>query len=119
MYPGYAEQPYVSPIFVNTVEPGGNRQLRLQFFNAGYAAGVQNFDKLVQSIRRTAAYLACREVDGDPDRLMVIHELSPLWLQRCFLGWDAGERSHAVAAELFDDNVQDVLNRLWPHLTGG
>ena len=75
MFPGYVGRPYTSPIRIDDVKPlkTGRSILRLEFYNAGYAEGVQSFGVEARVMKRVAEYL-CLELDRD--RLAVIMRVS-------------------------------------------
>ncbi len=50
MYPGYADEPHSSPIFIHAVSAAGDRCLQIDFLNAGYAEGVQHFTKVLRTL---------------------------------------------------------------------
>jgi hypothetical protein len=70
MLPGYSSggeyRPYFSPIFMKKAEPlkTGKGWLRLQFINAGYAAGVQDFSLALRVLDRRESFLVGRLEDG-------------------------------------------------------
>ena len=82
MTPGYGDCPYFSPILVQTVEPLGSGQslLKLDFFNAGYAQGVQQFSKTLRIVLRLKTILFAEE---DSQRGIVICEITRGWLESC------------------------------------
>ena len=85
MLPGYFGErmtPYCSPIFVRRVEPlkTGKRILRVDFFNALYAQGVQDFSVDLKVIKRASNYLIAEFID-DTDRSAVIGHMEFLWLE--------------------------------------
>ena len=105
MYPGYGDGPYHSPIFVNEVKAVGGRRFRLTFFNAGYASGVQGFDKTLKTVVREAEYLAAIEELSGETRLCVIHHVDHGWLHRHWRNWlDQSPPSDG-------ENVQTYLTR--------
>lgn len=64
MLPGYTDVPYVSPIKVMNVVPlkSGRSILRLDFFNAFYAQGVQGFSQDLRILKHGATYLVAEIV---------------------------------------------------------
>ena len=92
MLPGYgsAYEPYFSPILVETVTPekSGKGWLRLQFFNAFYAEGVQGFNKRLKVLDRTDQYLIARLDDPEPtERHAIISRISFEWIEARFPQW--------------------------------
>jgi len=86
MFPGYTDSPYASPIYVHTAEPLGGRRLRLEFLNAAYAEGVQHFVKVLRTLKRASLFWVAEETE-EPDRVVVVHDISPRWLLTHFSGW--------------------------------
>jgi len=86
MYPGYVDMPYLSPIRVDEIEPLGQRRFRLAFLNAGYAVGVNGFDKTLRTLARRERFCVCEEVGETSDlgRVMVIQTLTWEWIDRNF-----------------------------------
>lgn len=83
MFPGYGDCPYHSPIRVDSVEPLGDRQFRLEFFNLGYASGVQFFEKQLRTIRRGVSHLVAAETEVE-DRTYVLVKFNSEWIERHF-----------------------------------
>lgn len=88
MLPGYTDgfEPYRSPIYVHHARPlkTGKGLLRLSFFNAFYAAGVQGFDMTLRVLQRWPSYLVTSPADsgGTSHRTIIIGEMSIEWLRR-------------------------------------
>lgn len=85
MLPGYGIGHYYSPIRVSSVEPlkKGNDTLRLDFFNACYAEGVQSFSLEMKILHRSIDYMIVRliyESEKDIDRCAVISQVTHEWL---------------------------------------
>lgn len=82
MLPGYSMAPYFSPIRVEEVTAlkTGQGILRLRFFNAFYAAGVQNFEKTLRVLRRHPEYIVCDIVNDDEVRVAIITACTPEFL---------------------------------------
>lgn len=92
MLPGYVcsteYEPYFSPIFVEKVEPlkTGRNLLRLHFFNAFYAQGVQGFVIDMKLIRKCPQYLIGILEKGEAsqsDRTFIVSAISFDWLKLC------------------------------------
>jgi hypothetical protein len=91
MLPGYLEGycPYLSPILVEKVilEKTGQSWLNLNFFNAFYAEGVQDFKLRLKILDRTQDYLIAR-LDSDLyERHAIVNRISFEWLQRQLPAW--------------------------------
>lgn len=93
MLPGYETQhvvvPYFSPIQIIAVTPlkTGNRILKVEFWNVGYAAGAQKFAVDLRLVKHTDDYLiADFDLHGQEssDRSAVINTISFPWLERFF-----------------------------------
>jgi hypothetical protein len=89
MLPGYVAQgclPWYSPIFVRKVQPlkTGKGLLRLNFFHALYAEGVQEFGGFqLQMLDRADAFLAARIVEPTVGhRVAIMSEIGFAWLNR-------------------------------------
>ena len=91
MLPGYIDEHYFSPIRVNRVIPkkSGDSLLRLKFFNAAYAAGVQNFDLELKVLARAENYMvAALQYEGTSTemRSAVISPITFRWIEKHFPG---------------------------------
>ena len=85
MFPGYFGErmtPYCSPIYIQEVQPlkTGKGLLRLKFFNAFYAEGVQDFTLDLKLIKRASNYLLA-DLPYDPERSAVIGHVEFSWLE--------------------------------------
>jgi hypothetical protein len=82
MVPGYGDGSYFSPIYVWTVTRTrtGRSELALNFFNAGYADGVKDFEKVLRVVLRGERFLFA-DIDSDLRRGVVISELTMAWLK--------------------------------------
>lgn len=67
LYPGYGDLPYHSPIRVKEVRPlkSGAGLLDIDFFNAAYAEGVQNFTYSLRILKRAEQYMLAAIQGGD------------------------------------------------------
>lgn len=83
MFPGYFDQPYHSPIRVDEIEPLGQRQFCMKFFNVGYTAGVQSFEKRLRTLQRSERHLVAQETQPG-GRTYVIMDLNEAWLGAYF-----------------------------------
>ena len=86
MLPGYTNgySPYFSPIRVERVVPRktGAGWLDIEFYNAFYAEGVQDFHLSVRILIRGENYLVCAiDGPGSSQRTAVISSLSMDWLR--------------------------------------
>ncbi|RYZ71993.1 MAG: hypothetical protein EOP91_09345 [Lysobacteraceae bacterium] len=85
MLPGYVGErmvPYCSPIYVHSVQPlkTGKGLLRLRFFNAFYASGVQDFDVRLEVLKRASTYLMASLDDCSSGRSAIIGHMEFDWL---------------------------------------
>ncbi len=89
MIPGYIGErsvPFCSPIYVQTVTPQktGKKILKLEFINALYAEGVQNFSLDLKIIKHAPDFLIA-ELQHDEngiDRAAVISHIEFAWIER-------------------------------------
>jgi hypothetical protein len=88
MIPGYIGErnvPFCSPIYVRTVTPQktGKKILNLEFINALYAEGVQNFSLDLKIIKHAADFLIAELLhrDNGPDRAVVISHIEFKWIE--------------------------------------
>ncbi|SOB75579.1 hypothetical protein SAMN04488490_1190 [Marinobacter sp. LV10R510-11A] len=90
MIPGYACErsvPYCSPIFVTGVTPlkTGKGHIKLEFLNALYAQGVQDFYLNIKVLKRAKDYLVGEIIYSpgeDSGRVAVISHIEFQWLER-------------------------------------
>ena len=116
MVPGYYGNrvvPYYSPILVRDIEPlkTGKRMLRVDFFNAFYAEGVQGFSKKLKILKRTADWMFVDLVE-DEDRGAVISHISFGWIEKfCSTLWQQNPPpAYGSAAE---DSVNTYLHQVF------
>ncbi|MCA0199885.1 MAG: hypothetical protein LCH56_03485 [Proteobacteria bacterium] len=77
MFPGYTDMPYSSPIRIDAIGPAyGSNRITLEFLNALYAAGVQNFRLDLDIITWSDRFIAAVY----EERVVIISELTPAWL---------------------------------------
>lgn len=117
MLPGYTAgyDPYFSPIRVLRAEAlkTGRGILRLAFWNALYAEGVQDFQVDLHVHTRHTAYLMAdlRDPGGNVvDRSAVISTMSISWLQQFCPPLVHDPQVHTAA----DDEAQRYLDGLFP-----
>ena len=79
MWPGYGDHAYHSPVWVREVQPLGKRRLRIDFFNLGYAQGVQDMSYTLQTLKREQSYLLASVPDSD--RSVAVEALSMHWIR--------------------------------------
>ncbi len=84
MLPGYFGErmtPYCSPIFIKSVErlKTGKSLLRLKFFNALYAEGVQDFEVDLKVLKRASNYLLA-DLPYDSERSAIVGHIEFSWL---------------------------------------
>jgi len=90
MIPGYFGErsvPYCSPIYVTAVRPlkSGKGELDIEFFNAFYAQGVQDFELRLKVLKRAENYLVADLIYApgeDSGRCAVINHIEMEWLRR-------------------------------------
>src|SRR5262245_35606339 len=116
MYPGYAGRTYKSPILIRNIAPleSGKQLLRIGFFNAFYAAGVREFDKLLHVLKRSERFIAFEELDGNTrqtDRLAVIEELTKDWLRDGWPQISFAEMSNQDLQAEVGKKVKEALGR--------
>ena len=89
MLPGYGDgEPYFSPIFVRsaTPVPGDPNLQEMEFHNLLYAAGVQDFRKILRPVLWADTYLLTQLIEPEASgevRAAVISTITFDWLQRC------------------------------------
>ncbi len=97
--------PYCSPIYVQRVQPlkTGNGLLRLEFFNALYAEGVQEFEIDLKVLKRAKNYLIA-DLPYDTERSAIIGHIEFSWLaQSCpALLVDHPPRDHSSVSVYLD-----------------
>lgn len=107
MLPGYGGRchPYFTPIYVKAVEPlkKGSGHLRLEFFNAMYAQGVQDFTLNLKILKRCEDYLVADLDYGDGqemDRTAIVSHIDFEWIKRHCpeIWWNRPHSSFAGAA---------------------
>ena len=103
MYPGYGDEPYHSPIRIDELVPLGQRRFELRFLNLGYAQGVQNFHKVLRTLRRANSHLVAEETEVE-DRTYVIMALTP--------GWMSANLGNVKIQRLFDQSGQPIPSAL-------
>jgi len=86
MLPGYfgaRMTPYFSPILIRRVEPlkSGKSLLRLDFFSALYAEGVQDFTLDLKILKRATNYVIA-DLPYDAERSAVIGHIEFSWLDQ-------------------------------------
>ena len=116
MLPGYGEAGhYYSSIRISRVEPmkRGDGTLRLEFYNAGYAAGVRNFDLELRVLLRAQDYMIAAIEGGGSQadtRSAVISPIHMDWLDRHFP--DFLDRHLPTESERQSRDANDFLDRL-------
>ena len=76
-------EPYSSPIWVRRVEAlkSGKGLLKLQFFNACYAEGVQDFEVTLRVLARRYHFMMAA-IDGHEERSALLCEVSFPWIEK-------------------------------------
>lgn len=116
MLPGYTYQsydPYFSPIRIFHAEPlkTGQRVLRLRFWNALYAEGVQDFQTDLRVRIHHADYLVADFPSKHlADRSVVVSAMSGRWLQRFCPSLVQGSEAETAAVS----DLELHLDRLFP-----
>jgi hypothetical protein len=119
MIPGYIGErnvPFCSPIYVQTVTPRktGKKILNLEFINALYAEGVQNFSLNLKIIKHAADFLIAELLykDDGPDRAAVISHVEFQWIERfCPDLWN--QRPPSSIGEAATNSVSVYLDELF------
>jgi hypothetical protein len=119
MMPGYGARlsPYFSPILITAITPlrTGKSLLQLDFINALYAEGVQNFRITGRVLRHAPAYLVAElqyTDDGPKDRTAIIGAIDVEWVRRFCPGI-------RLPAELTSDGAEAELQQHLTELFGG
>ena len=120
MLPGYVGMrnvPYFSPILVQRIRPrkSGLKILNLEFFNAFYAEGVQDFSVDLRILKHEADYLVAElvyEDGGHNDRTAVVSHIEFDWIRRfCPELWDSQPPSSLGAVA--EASVTEYLNSVY------
>jgi hypothetical protein len=120
MLPGYFGEPpvpYFSPIWVKEVTPQktGKGILALEFINALYAEGVEDFTLDLRIVKREASYLVGEILygkEGPADRTAIIGQIGFEWIQRFCPGmWAA--RPPTSIRDIVQGSVSDYLNAIF------
>ena len=89
MVPGYVGErsvPYCSPIYMRKVTPKktGKNILNIEFYNAFYAQGVQDFSLDVRVLKHCKDYMIVELLygGGDNERSAVISHIEFQWIQQ-------------------------------------
>jgi hypothetical protein len=115
MLPGYAGiGRYYSPIQVHRVEPlrTGRNELRLAFYNAGYAEGVRGFEKTLRILHRAPEYILARilyDPQHDPNRCAIITPLTRGWLNLHFAAY---MENHPELQSMTEEELEEALTKL-------
>ena len=116
MLPGYGEAGhYYSSVRISRVEPmkRGDGTLRLEFYNAAYAAGVRNFDLELRVLLRAQDYMIAAIGEGEAQadtRSAIISPIDVRWLDRHFP--DFLDRHPPTESERQSGDANDFLDRL-------
>lgn len=107
MYPGYTDMPYSSPIRIDAIGPAcGPNRLTLEFLNALYAVGVQNFRLDLDIVTWSDRFIAA----SYEERVVIISELTPAWLEN-----SCPEAARALGSLQSVKEVSDALDRQFLH----
>lgn len=105
--PGYLDYPHQSVILLHEarVAPGRKAILDISYRDAGYAQGVQDFERRVKVLAWTPHAMVCQlQNDGSDQRVATIFALSEHWVRNV---WPDGMRKQAPG-----EGLQSLLNRL-------
>lgn len=123
MIPGYTGTrcvPYCSPIWVHSVVPKKTGQgiLELEFWNVGYAEGVQTFTLELKILHRSADYLVSKLLYSgtDVDRCAVISHIEFGWLEK-FCPWIWQYHPPTAYGPLAESSISHYLDAVFhpPH----
>lgn len=118
MFPGYLGEfcvPYFSPIFIEKIEgmKTGKNIIKLNFLNALYAQGVQNFEFNLQILKRSENYLFANiqyNSNSNLDRFVVISTIEFEWIKLfCKSLWE----SHKPDSIKNNIDVDEYLNKVF------
>ena len=120
MIPGYTANsdfdPYVSPIYLRRVVAlkTGKGLLQLTFFNAAYAAGVQDFQLTIRVLKRTPSYVLGSLDSGalDSPRCAIIGSMSFAWLKSYMPRWFESNSPYDMPEPYCSDSQQYLNRRL-------
>ena len=89
MWPGYVDQPYLSPVLAHSVAPlrSGAGLLDFTFYNLAYAQGVQDMCYRLKVMKREEKYLLAEQISEQgkaTDRAVCIEPLTVSWMTRSF-----------------------------------
>lgn len=73
-----------SPIRVEDISPKGARTFKLCFYHASYPEGVRQKDYELQTLERNQHFILAKSVSHEPSRWLLIHNITPNWLNRHF-----------------------------------
>ena len=116
MLPGYGSLGhYYSSVRISQVEPKkrGDDTLRLEFYNAAYAAGVRNFETELRVLLRAQDYMIAAIEEGEAHadtRSAIISPINVQWLDRHFP--DYLDRHPPTESERQSRDANDFLDRL-------
>ncbi len=115
MLPGYSRERYYSPILVQEVieVKRGQGNLRLSFYNACYAQGVQDFVLDLRVLWTIPDYLIAEVFShgSEPSgRCVIISEITLGWLDRNLHG--IMQQNPPTPIELTTQSVSEYLHRL-------
>ena len=116
MLPGYGSLGhYYSSVRISRVEPmkRGDGTLRLEFYNAAYAAGVRDFELELRVLLRAQDYMIAAIEEGhsrEDTRSIIISPIEVRWLDRHFP--DFLRRHPPTEFERQSGDANDFLDRL-------
>ena len=102
LFPGYVDHMYYSAIHVTSVRrvKAGTGKLRVAYRDAGYAEGVQNFERSMRVLSRTAKLVVFAFAD---ERVAVVSQITPEWVRHFFPALASRQKE--------DEDLQAFLTR--------
>ncbi len=109
MLPGYTDEFYYSPIYVQKVTPlkTGKNLLKVEFINAFYASGVKGFELEMKVLKREHRYMILDLLYDQ--RAAIITDINYQWIQKHGLLMLEKEGRDKVP-KLSGENVQEFLS---------
>lgn len=109
--------PYFSPIYVRAVTPkkSGRRELTLQFLNAEYAEGVQEFSLNLRILKHANEYIVSELIyseEASVDRVAIVSRIEFEWMRRfCPARWNSSPPESFGSLE--QNSITYYLNALF------
>jgi hypothetical protein len=109
MLPGYTDEFYYSPIYIQKVIPkkSGKSMLEVHFINAFYAAGTKDFELDMKVIKREPGFMMLDLIYGQ--RAAIVSDINYAWFDRHgrFMLEKGGR---GKVPKLNPENVQEFLS---------